>query len=160
MICAPAKSLEPTTIAGGSPVEPLSLFEPPDDPQAASTRTKPTSIAPSARPLNRILAFRMIRVLWGSDRRSAGGQTLRARGCVGLGRRDRRRGARRDAGVRVDALRPVSVVGVRTRAQSLRDDEVLHEREGQLDRDGEERDQERPREEPLVVVDARTVVDV
>jgi hypothetical protein len=37
---------------------------------------------------------------------------------------------------------------------------VLHECEGQLDRDGEERDQQGPGEEPLVVVDARTVVDV
>src|SRR3954470_18191664 len=116
MICAPAKSLEPTTIAGLSLVDAPPLFEPPEDPHAASTRTKPTSIAPSARPLNRILAFRMIPVLWEVTAESAGVQTLRARRCVRLGRRDRRGRSRCDAGVRVDVLRPLSVLRVRARA--------------------------------------------
>ena len=62
-------------------------------------------------------------------------------------------------GFGLGALRPLRV-RVLAHAQSPRNDEVLHEREGQLDRDGEERDQQGTGEESLVVVDARAVVDV
>src|SRR3954471_1798072 len=161
MICAPAKSLEPTMIAGLLPVELLPLLEPPDDPHAASTRTEPMSIAPSARPLNRTLVFRMVpvpfrRVAAGS----AGWQTLRVGRRFQLDRRDRDPRAGGDTGVRPGSPRTLPIVRLCTHAQTPRDDEVLDEREGQLDRDGEQRDEECTGEESLVVVDARTVVDV
>src|SRR6478752_7299437 len=154
MICAPAKSLEPTMIAGLSPVEPLSLFEPPDDPQAASTRTKPTSIAPSARPLNRILPFRMIRSFPEKGRRRDGRMTLGRSYGFPLDRR-----AGRDA--RVDRRRPRAIVVTRACGdpQPPGDDEVLHDSERELDGDRQQGDEERAGEQPLEVLHARSVDD-